>query len=254
MLYILNEKEYIRDVIASGKKPDTISNGYLITLIAKYYFDKDKSPNNLIDIVKKKMLDFNIEGYQEYRYANKITKACIELYDLESDKLFRELEYVPIYEKELKVVESLPNDRQKKFMFTLYAIARYMNCEGWINKKDSKGLSEVFKLANTTLSSDKKNELLHELYSNGYIHFGKKVNNLNIRVELSDEDDIVIYKIKEFENIGNQYIGNFKKGYKQCKCCGKKIKDTGNKKMYCSKCADEKQLESDRLYHKSKRN
>ena len=243
-MYILNEKEYIRNIIASGVKPDNISNGYLITLIVKYYFDKDKNQDDLIDIVKKKMLDFNIEGYQEYRYANKIKKACIELYDLESDKLFRELEYVPIYEKELKIVESLPNDRQKKFMFTLYAIARYMNCDGWINKKDSKGLSEVFKLANTTLSSDKKNELLHELYSNGYIHFGKKVNNLNIRVELSDEDDVVIYKIKEFENIGNQYIGNFKKGYKQCvNGCGRKIKIKGTNDKYCKYCAREKQLE-----------
>jgi len=33
-LYILNEKEYIMDVLASGIKPDNISNGYLITLIA----------------------------------------------------------------------------------------------------------------------------------------------------------------------------------------------------------------------------
>lgn len=238
-MYILNEKEYIRDILASGKKPDVISNGYLITLIAKYYFDREKSSEDLIEIVKKKILDFNIEGYQEYRYANKIKKTCIELYELESENLFRELEYVPIYEKELKVVESLPNDRQKKFMFTLYAIARYMNCDGWINKKDSKGLSEVFKLANITLSSDKKNELLNDLYSNGYIHFGKKINNLNIQVELSDENDNVVYKITEFNNIGNQYIGNFKKGYKQCKCCGKKIKNTVVNKLYCNKCAKE---------------
>ena len=133
-------------MLASGNKPDNISNGYLITLIAKYYFDRGKDPNILIDTVKAKMLEFNIEGYQEYRYANKIKKTCIDLYDSESKNLFRELEYVPIYEKELKVVESLPNDRQKKFMFTLFAIARYMNSEGWINKKDSKGLSEVFKL------------------------------------------------------------------------------------------------------------
>lgn len=253
-MYILNEKKYIREVLASGNKPDNISNGYLITLITKYYFDRGKNPNALIDIVKQKMLEFNIEGYQEYRYANKIKKSCTELYESESKNLFRELEYVPIYEKELKVVESLPNDRQKKFMFTLFAIARYMNCEGWINKKDSKGLSEVFKLANVTLSSEKKNELLYELYSNGYIHFGKKVNNLNIRVDLSDTNDDIAYKIIKFENIGNQYIGNFKKGYKQCKCCGKKIKDTGNKKMYCKKCAEEKQLESDRKYKNKTRN
>ena len=140
-------------------------------------------------------------------------------------------------------MESLPNDRQKKFMFTLFAIARYMNSEGWINKKDSKGLSEVFKLANVTLSSDKKNELLHELYSNGYIHFGKKVNNLNIKIDLGDTDDDIAYKVTQFENIGNQYIGNFKKGYKQCanSGCGRKIRitKTGRPKLYCEKCAKE---------------
>lgn len=242
-MYILNEKEYIRDVLASGIKPDNISNGYLITMIAKYYFDKKQDPDILIDIVKQKMLDFDIDGYQEYRYANKIKKTCLNLYDLDSDKFFRELEYIPIYKKELEIVESLLNDRQKKFMFTLFAVARYMDSDGWINKKDLKGLSEVFKLANVTLSSDKKNELLHELYSNGYIHFGKKVNNLNIKVDLGNMDDDIVYKVTLFENIGNQYIGNFKKGYKQCTNpgCGRKIKiaENGRPKLYCDKCAKE---------------
>lgn len=41
-MYILNEKEYIREILVSGNKPDNISNGYLITLIAKYYFDRGK--------------------------------------------------------------------------------------------------------------------------------------------------------------------------------------------------------------------
>lgn len=57
-MYILNEKEYIRDILASGKKPDEISNGYLITLIVKYYFDREKSLENLIEIVKKKNVGF----------------------------------------------------------------------------------------------------------------------------------------------------------------------------------------------------
>lgn len=239
-MYILNEKEYIRDLLASGKKPDNVSNGYLIVLIAKYYFDKEKNPNALIDIVKKKMLAFDIDNYQEYRYANKIQKVCKDLCESNPDNPFRELEYVPIYKEELKVVESLPNDRQKKFVFTLFAIARYMNCDGWINKKDSKGLSEVFKLANVTLTADKRNELLHDLYSNGYISFGKKVNNLNIRINLGEDDDEIVYKVKEFNNIGNQYIGNFKKGYRQCaNGCGRNFKasSTGRPRQYCSKCA-----------------
>ena len=153
----------------------------------------------------------------------------------------------------MKVIESLSNDRQKKLMFTFFALARYMDCDGWINKKTSKGISEAFKLANVTLTSDKRNEMLHELYVNGYITLGKKVDNLNIKVQLDDSGEVV-YKVKEFNNIGNQYIGNFKKGYKQCKCCGKKIKDTGNKKMYCEKCANQSLLESYKKYKNKVRN
>ena len=127
-------------------------------------------------------------------------------------------------------------------MFTFFAVARYMDCDGWINKKTSKDILEVFKLANVTLTSDRRNGLLHELYINDYISFGKKVNNLNIRVKLDDFGEIV-YKIKEFNNLGNQYIGNFKSEYKQCKKCGKIIRITGTNNQYCKKCIKEKQLE-----------
>lgn len=239
-MYILNEKDYIRGILVSKRKPDDLSIGYLIMLIAKYYYNNGEAFEDLIDIVKNKLLEFNIENYQEYKWSNKIIKTCKVLYESEENSKFRELEYIPIYQKEIDLISKLPNDRQKKFMFTLYTIARYMNCGGWINKKDIRALSEVFKLANVTLTQDKKNELLHELYKNGYIYFGNKIDNLNIRVDLIDgKDEDVAYKVVKFENLGNQYIGNFKKGYKQCKCCGKKIKDIGNRKLYCDKCAEE---------------
>ena len=228
--------------MASKKKPDDLSIGYFIVLIAKYYLSDEIDVESLSKIVKEQLREFDLDNYQEYKYHNKIMKICISLFDGSTDKNFREQEYIPIYENELKVIESLPNDRQKKLMFTFFALARYMNCDGWINKKTSKGISEAFKLANVTLTSDKRNELLHELYSNGYISLGKKVDNLNIKVQLDDSGEVV-YKIKEFNNIGNQYIGNFKKGYKQCKCCGKKIKIQGTNHKYCQKCS--KEIESE---------
>ena len=239
--------------MVSKKKPDDLSIGYFIVLIAKYYLSDEIDAESLSKIVKEKLLEFDLDNYQEYKYHNKIMKICTSLFDGSIDKNFREQEYIPIYENELKVIESLSNDRQKKLMFTFFALARYMDCDGWINKKTSKGISEAFKLANVTLTSDKRNELLHELYSNGYISLGKKVDNLNIKVQLDDSGEVV-YKVKEFNNIGNQYIGNFKKGYKQCKCCGKKIKDTGNKKMYCEKCANQSLLESYKKYKNKVRN
>lgn len=232
----------------SKNKPDGLSMGYFITLIAKYYLSDEIDVESLSKIVKEKLLEFDLENYQEYKYHNKIMKICTSLFDGSIDKNFREQEYVPIYENELKVIESLPNDRQKKLMFTFFALARYMNCDGWINKKTSKGISEVFKLANVTLTSDKRNELLHELYSNGYISLCKKVDNLNIKVQLDDSGEIV-YKVMNFNNLGNQYIGNFKKGYKQCKCCGKKIRIKSDKDYstkYCDKCSYEKHKEINR--------
>ena len=236
------------NILASKKKPDDLSMGYFIVLIAKYYLSDEMDTESLSKIVKEKLLEFNLDNYQEYKYHNKIMKVCTSLFDGSIDKNFREQEYIPIYENELKLIESLPNDRQKKLMFTFFVLARYMDCDGWINKKTSKGISEAFKLANVTLTSDKRNELLHELYVNGYISLGKKVDNLNIKVNLDDSGEVV-YKVKEFNNIGNQYIGNFKKGYKQCKCCGKKIKIKSEKDYstkYCDKCSYEKHKEINR--------
>lgn len=227
--------------MVAKKKPDDLPMGYFITLIAKYYYSDDKDIDTLSGIVKEKLLEFNLEGYQEYRYHNKIVSVCNELIEGTISDSFREEEYVPIYDSEMDFINTLPNDKQKKLMFTLFLIARYMDCDGWINKKSSKDISEVFKLANVNLTSNKRNELLHELYSNGHISFGKKVDNLNIKVKLNDSGEIA-YKVKEFSNIGNQYIGTFKNGYKQCKRCGKIIKITGNKKMYCDKCAIDNEL------------
>lgn len=216
--------------------------GYFITLIAKYYYSDDLCVEELSNIIKKKILEFDLDNYQEYKYHNKIVAICEALFNGNVDQNLKEREHLPIYETELSIINSLPNDKQKKLMFTLLAIARYMDCDGWINKKTSKDIAEVFKLANVSLTSDKRNELLHELYIHGYISFGKKVNNLNIKVKLAASGEIV-YKVKEFINVGNQYIGNFKNGYKQCRKCGRIIKITYVNNQYCNKCMKEKQLE-----------
>lgn len=242
-MYILNEKDYIRNILASKKKPADLTMGYFITLIAKYYYSHDLDARTLSDIVKEKLLEFDFDNYQEYKYHNKIINICNNLYNEETELVFKEREFIPIYENELNLINALKNDRQKKLMFTFFALARYMDCDGWINKKSSKEISEVFRLANVTLTSEKRSELLHELYANGYIAFGKKVDNLNIKVQLDDTGDIV-YKVTDFNNIGNQYIGNFKKGYKQCKKCGKKIKVTGTNQQYCRTCSKKNESEN----------
>ncbi len=120
--------------------------GYFITLITKYYFSDELDTEQLSNIVKEKILTFDLENYQEYKYHNKIVSTCKGLFNNSIDRTFKEREYIPIYENELNFISSLPNDKQKKLMFTFFAVARYMDCDGWINKKTSKDISEVLLL------------------------------------------------------------------------------------------------------------
>ena len=78
--------------MASKKKPDDLSIGYFIVLIAKYYLSDEIDAESLSKIVKEKLLEFDLENYQEYKYHNKIMKICTSLFDGSIDKNFREQE------------------------------------------------------------------------------------------------------------------------------------------------------------------
>ena len=43
--------------------------GYFITLIAKYYYSDASDAETLSNIVKEKILEFQLDHYQEYKYA-----------------------------------------------------------------------------------------------------------------------------------------------------------------------------------------
>ncbi|MBQ0035604.1 MAG: hypothetical protein KBT35_01665 [Firmicutes bacterium] len=238
-MYILDEEKYINQLLDTYKKPDDLSVLYLITLISKYYINKYDNINNLVDKVKKEISLFNISGYQEYFYASKIYNICSEMFVGNTKKEFKKLEYIPIYSSDLEIINTLPSDKYKKLMFTLIANARYMDSSGWINKKTSDGIREIFKQANISGGDDLRDSMLHDLYKNGYISFARANMNQNIKINHFEHNEDVVYKVTDFNHLGNQYLGNFKKGYMMCKNCWKIIRCTGNKKMYCKKCAED---------------
>lgn len=227
--------------------------GYLILLIAKYYYSDEYDEDDLAEIVKMRLKEMSIPLYQEYKYSGKIIKTCDGLYDGSISVDFRNRNFIPIYKSEIDTISTLSNDREKKLMFTLFAIARYMECDGWVNRKNLKGLSEIFKLANISLTSDKRYALIHDLYEKGYIAFSQKVNSLNMRVQLIKDGEIY-YKIKDFKDLGNQYMANFKAGYRQCSTegCTGRVKITGPNSKYCKKCARERNLKKHIRYNKKR--
>lgn len=227
--------------------------GYLILLIAKYYYSDEYNEDDLADIIKMRLNEMNIPLYQEYKYSAKIAKTCAELYNGTIIPNFRNRNFIPIYKSEIDTISTLSNDREKKLMFTLFAIARYMECDGWVNRKNLKGLSEIFKLANISLTSDKRYALIHDLYKKGYIVFSQKVNSLNMKVKLI-EDGEIYYRIRDFKDLGNQYMANFKAGYRQCATegCTGRVKITGPNSRYCKKCARNRELEKYKKYNEKR--
>lgn len=238
MLYILNEKTYISDLLQKHDKPADLSVNYLINLLSKNfvkeYFDFDK----FVERIKEEVSKFNIANYQEYLYAKKFKEICESVYYDEGKQIFKELDFVPIYKSDLKVLSSLSSDKYKKLLFTIIVNARYANCDGWINKKTTDDIRDIFKQSNISGGSDLRDGMLHELYKNGYVSFARSNTNQNIKYNFFEHDDEIVYKVTSFEYLGNQYIGNFKNGYMMCKRCGKIVKSTSNKKMYCKPCAE----------------
>ena len=87
--------------MASKKKPDALPMGYFITLIAKYYYSDELISEELSNIVKEKILEFDLDNYQEYKYHNKIITICDGLFNGNVVQNLKEIEYIPIYDSEI---------------------------------------------------------------------------------------------------------------------------------------------------------
>lgn len=254
-MYVLNEETFVDEILETKQKPNGLSIPYLIKLLLKNVVNKNDTESTEKKEIIKEVLnilpDFKIQGYEEYVYYKLVEKSYSELFK-DNNFEFKKIDYIPIYKSDINIVNTVQDVKLKKLIFTLIALARFANCDGWINKKDIQGISEVFKLANIACSSDERYNILNDLYVKKIISFAKSITNLNIQVMINQDvdDDEVVYKVANFDDLGNQYVVNFIDGYIACKLCGRVIKKTSNKKMYCNPCADKMAKENRNKYLK----
>lgn len=243
---IINEKKYIEDILASNEKPEQLTVTQLILLLSKYYYYMNKilvEAQFLINNIMHKYR-YSISEYQEYIGMN-----CVKKYydKLQSGKLnpLRTDDYIPIYKKELDIINSCGSDRRKKLLFTLYAIARHTNKYGWVYQKRS----DLFKYANISKTKD---NIIYDLYKKGFVRLTNKVDDVKIGVVLKEyPDEDIAFKIYDLSNIGNQYISFVNKDYKLCKVCKKLIKiknKNDHSTKYCKTCLANKQKEWNSKY------
>lgn len=247
MNIVLNEYEYVESVLQEhrlGPKPTET-----LTRVARYYssFDGAKKSdvrNQLEEFMLRCDPSINLVKWQET--LDRIVKGASKypLVDIES---------VPITEKELAICDGLSKDTvrrdlsmyksttgkpMKRLLFTLICLAKYSdlvnsNNGGWVNRTDK----EIFRLANVVTPIRRQSLMLNDLREFGYIRFSRKVDNVNINVQCLDHDGEPVMHIKDFRNLGYQYMRYCGETYIECQQCGLVVKQRNNSQKYCPDCA-----------------
>lgn len=245
--YILNEEEYVLDFIKNKKLEDIKGLNFLIKLLTRHYnklgLDKKDIIKTIFNLTKD-LSNLNIQEFEldkKIRYfVNKELNNIIEL---------KEFNYIPLYQSELDKINTCKKDREKKFLFTCYILSYFFRNE-WI------GISytDLFKLANISLSGNDRMLFIGDMVDRGFIDIAKKNTNLSLKIIMNKQGEEV-FRISEINNLGNQFLAFNKKDIKLCSKCGKPIKIKSNKDnstKYCEKCKHEKELEKYARYNEKR--
>lgn len=149
------------------------------------------------------------------------------------------VDYIDITNKEIEAIESVDGQTKRKVLFVLICLAKYRNAikprnNNWVNYS----ISDIFKLANVSLSHNRQTLIIHKLFLDGAIRLSKMASNTSIQVVPVDGDGDVAVRISDFRNLGNQYMKLKSDDYIECEECGLVIRKSKNgKQRLCRQCA-----------------
>lgn len=253
MAIVLNEYEWAEKMIADrklGKKP-----GETLSRVAKYYFERRYSKREV-----RKMLDeFLIQCDPDASLVawsdtlDKITKSAAKYPIIQID-------YICITSGELEWIAAIESKQLRRLAFTLLCVSKYRNIvspnnNNWINTEEK----EIFRMANINVSSNQQDLMYGDLIRGGYIRQSKRIDNLNVQMLTPETSDDIGVLVKDFRNLGYQYLKYCGEPYFECEKCGitvrereytanrslqrsRRNRDSGRKHKYCPTCAAEIRL------------
>lgn len=253
-MIIVNELEYVKQILENKIIPKGVSNRRVLLYIAKYYYQDGMSVAEFKDMVFAKMDEFqlNIKFYQKYKHDSYVKDICEKIISGEISTQFRDITSVDIYQSELDIIQQGENDRERKVLFTLFVLAKInMSGTGWVNNE----LKDIFQMANVTATIKDRALMMYGLYGRGLVGQNHKTDKLGYKVQLGSNDEPIVTTVTSFENLGNQYIATFKDGWKMCEVCGKlyKVKsDMDFSSKYCKQCSYNIKLQKNKQYYHEK--
>lgn len=251
MAIVLNEYEWAEKMIHDrclGSRPTETLNR-----VAKYYYENRYSKREIRRLLDQFLVSCDPDAslFSWSDTLDKITKNA-------SKYCLIQIDYITITQSELDAISSLDKLQEQKLAFTLLCVSKYWDAisernNHWVNSPDR----EIFAMANVSVSSKRQDLLYGKLLDAGMIRLSKKIDNLNMQVVFGDEDcSTPVLYIKDFRNLGYQYMKLLGGPYFECACCGITTKmvehrsyqtrrgdvhhsGRGRKQKYCPSCAAE---------------
>lgn len=230
---VLKEKEYAKKIIESNvldKKPT-----FDLRILAKYYCHEEMlKPNQiyleLVNVMEKKYYNFSLSKWQG---------ILLDLSKNAKKYNLINIDYIPITENELLTIDGISSKPMKRLAFALLCLAKYRNIinpknNDWVGYK----FKDIFKMANINATKREQGSYIHDLKALGLIKMNKMVDNLSINVCYIDkENSKEILQIKDFRNLGYEYLLYTGDNFIRCGRCGILIRQNKqNNKEYCSDC------------------
>ena len=233
MKLILNESELIKKIIEENYI-DIQTPIKTLNILSKYYF-RNNMKKEQVRLAIEDYASKHIKGYNVVSWENRI-KKIVSYGNRNKDKI-NDISQINITGKEIEIIKSIEDKNLQMFAFGLLVYAKIYNILNkndvyWVNAADK----EIFKDCNLKVTIKQQLSMFYELVQLNLIEVSKKVNCTNVKVLYACEDDDIVITVKDFNNIGYEYLRYIGDKIKNCEVCGCLIKITSNCIKYCKPC------------------
>ena len=239
-MIIVNEKHYVEQCLINHKLGDDPFRA--INLIARYLYHNRKIRGQALeDYLGRFIKTYSPPCQNRYvEWDTCIRKAAAHA---PSHKV-HDIHGVWITNSELERIKLLRNKKMERVAFTMLCIAKLNNIKnadnnGWVNCETQ----EIFKLARVSITVNERFQMLGDLKLLGLLEFPKRNGNLNNRVTFIDDGSKKMLLIRDFRELGYEYLKYSGEKFTRCKNCGILIRGNANNSVkYCRDCAEYKNI------------
>ena len=234
-MIIFDEKKYAEDLLKNGyknKKRVCLDNIILVKYFKYLGYSEEEIKNKLRELMKdfKYLYNSNILEYEVKKAYSLGYK-----YNLVFDKV------VNITQKEIDTINSIDDLELRKILFVLLVIWKFRDKQKFMISNNN-----LKKLANVKCKNSVFWDYLHKLHDLGYLKAFVYKCKPYYKLYIEEGGDVVL-SIKNYNDIISYYLSIvYPEEYTHCAICGMPIKQTSNRRKYCSSCWKEVRLQQKR--------